>query len=151
MSQADLPKPDVMAVGHKPKGSEGLFLGDLGDVVPELFVGLARMARASLSFHNGEHVAACIVQAIVGDAVPWLCVIAINWNLQSDLGAVAEFPVSSAQLRVDLQGAGLCFVESHGVRCRLIAHRGVKWRGIRNILYLKRCTKDGQSSIARLH
>ena len=104
-----------MAVGHEPEGGEGLLLGDLGDVVPELFVGLARVAGASLGFHDGEHVAACVVQAIVGDAVPRLRVIAINWNLQSDLGAVVEFPVSSPQLRVDLQGTGLGFVESHGV------------------------------------
>ena len=65
---------------------------------------------ASLGFHDGEHVAACVVQAIVGDAVPWLRVIAINWNLQSNLGAVFEFPVSSPKLRVDLQGSGLGFV-----------------------------------------
>jgi hypothetical protein len=49
---------------------------------------------------------------IVGDAVPRLRIIAINWNLQSDLGAVAEFPASSPQLRVDLKGTGLGFVES---------------------------------------
>ena len=116
ISEADLPEPDVMAVGHEPEGSEGLLLGDLGDVVPELFVGLARVAGASLGFHDGEHVAACVVQAIVGDAVPWLRVIAINWNLQPDLGAVVEFPVSSPQLRVDLQGTGLGFVESHRIR-----------------------------------
>ena len=84
-----------MAVGHEPEGGKGLLLGNLSDVVPELFVGLACVAGASLGFHNGEHVAARIVQAIVGDAVPWLRVIAINWNLQSDLGAVVEFPVSS--------------------------------------------------------
>ena len=78
--------------------------------MPELFVGFARVAGASLGFHDGEHVAACVVQAIVGDAVPWLRVIAINWNLQSNLGAVFEFPISSPQLRVDLQGAGLGFV-----------------------------------------
>ena len=113
IGKADLPEPDVMAVGHEPEGGKGLLLGDLGDVVPELFVGLARVAGASLGFHDGEHVAACVVQAIVGDAVPWLRVIAINWNLQSDLGAVVEFPVSSPQLRVDLQGTGLGFVESH--------------------------------------
>ena len=116
MSEADLPEPDVVAVGHEPKGSKGLLLGDLADVVPELFVGLARVAGASLGFYDGEHVSACIVQAIVGDAVPWLRVIAINRNLQSDLGAVVEFPVSSPQLGVDLQGTGLGFVESHGVK-----------------------------------
>ena len=99
-----------MAVGHEPEGGKGLLLGDLSDVVPELFVRVARVAGASLGFHDGEHVAACVVQAIVGDAVPWLCVIAINWNLQSDLRAVVEFPASSPQLRVDLQGTGLGFV-----------------------------------------
>ena len=81
ISKADLPEPDVMAVSHEPKGSKGLLLGDLGDVVPELFVGLARVAGASLGFHDSEHVAACVVQAIVRDAVPRLRVIAINWNL----------------------------------------------------------------------
>ena len=102
-----------MAVGHEPEGGKRLLLGDLGDVVPELFVGLARVAGASLGFHDGEYVAACIVQAIVRDAVPWLRVIAINWNLQPDLGAVVQFLVSSPQLRVDLQGTGLNFVGRH--------------------------------------
>src|SRR5450759_1279033 len=101
-----------MAVGHEPEGGKGLLLVNLGDVVPKLFVSLARVAGASLGFHDGEQVAACVVQAIIGDAVPWLRVIAINWNLQPDLGAVLEFPVSSPQLRVDLQGTGLGFVES---------------------------------------
>ena len=70
-----------MAVGHEPEGGKRLLLGDLIDIVPELFVGLARVAGASLGFHDGEHVAAGVVQAIVGDAVPWLRVIAINWHL----------------------------------------------------------------------
>src|ERR1035437_6910745 len=105
-----------MAVGQEPKGSKGLPLGDLGDVVPQLFVGLACVAGTSLGFHDGEHVAACVVQAVIGDAVPWLRVIAINWNLQPDLGAVVEFPVSSPQLRVDLQGTGLGLVKGHGVK-----------------------------------
>src|ERR1039457_2027893 len=70
VSKADLPEPDVMAVGHEPKGSKGLLLGDLGDVVPELFVGLARVAGASLGFHDGEHLAACVLQAILVDAGP---------------------------------------------------------------------------------
>jgi len=95
-----------MAVGHEPEGGKWLLLGDLGDVVPELFVGLARVARASLGFHDGEHVAACVVQAIVGDAVPRLRVIAINWNLQSDLGAVVEF---SQQPAIAGRFAGLGF------------------------------------------
>ena len=104
-----------MAVGHEPKRSKGLLLGDLGDVVSELFVGLARVAGASLGFHDGEHVAACVVQAIVGDAIPRLRVIAIDWNLQPDLGAVVEFPVSRPQLRVDMQGTGLGFIQGHRV------------------------------------
>jgi len=54
--------------------------------VPELFVGLAGVAGASLGFHDGDHVAALVIEAIVGDAVPWLRVIAINWNLQSGCG-----------------------------------------------------------------
>jgi hypothetical protein len=91
-----------------------LFLGDLGNIVSELFVGIARVAGASLGFHDGEHVAACVVKAIVGDAIPWLRVIAINWNLEADLGAVVEIPVSGSQLRIDLQDASLGFVESHG-------------------------------------
>ena len=102
-----------MAVGHEPEGGKGLLLGDFSDVVPELFVGLARVAGASLGFHDGEHIAACVIQAIVGDAVPRLRVIAINGNLPSDLGAVVEFPVGSAQHWVDLQGTGLGFVERH--------------------------------------
>src|ERR1035437_8152117 len=48
ISKADLPEPDVMAVGHEPKGRKGLPLCDLGDVVPQLFVGLACVAGASL-------------------------------------------------------------------------------------------------------
>ena len=111
ISRADLPKPDVMAVSHEPEGGKGPLLGDLGDVVPELFIGLARVAGASLDFHDGERVAACVVQAIVGDAVPWLRVIAIYWNLQSDVGAVVEFPVRGPQLRVDLHETGLGFVD----------------------------------------
>src|SRR5436190_9778897 len=99
-----------MAVGHETEWGKGLPLSDLGDVVPELFVGVARIAGASLSFYDGEHVAACIVQAIVGDAVPWLRVVAVNRNLQSDLSAVFEFPVSSPQLWVDLQDTGLGLV-----------------------------------------
>src|ERR1019366_2601564 len=133
ISKADLPEPDVMAVGHEPEGGKGLLLGDLGDVVPELFVGLARVGGASVGFYDGEHVSACIVQAIVGDAVPWLRVIAINRNLQSDLGAVVEFPVSSPELRVYLQGMGLGFVESHGVKHRLSARRVVSSRFIEMI------------------
>ena len=95
-----------MAVSHEPEGSKGLLLGDLGDVVPELFVGLARVARTSLRFYDGENVTACVVQAIVGDAVPRLRVIAINWNLQSDLGAVVEF---SQQPAIAGRFAGLGF------------------------------------------
>jgi len=93
--KADLPEPDVVAVGHEPEGGKRLLLGDLGDVVPQLLVGLAGVPGASLGFHDREHIAACVVQTIVGDAVPRLRVIAINWNLESNLGAVVEFPVSS--------------------------------------------------------
>src|ERR1019366_7079255 len=118
INKADLPEPDVMAVGHEPERGQGLLPGDLGDVVPKLFVGLTRVAGASLGFHDGEHVAACVVQTIVGDAIPWLRVVAINWNFQPDLGAVVEFPASSSQLRVDLPGTGLGFVESHGVNLK---------------------------------
>jgi hypothetical protein len=46
-----------------------------------LFVGLASVAGASLGFHDREHVAACVVEAIVGDSVPWLRLIAIDWDL----------------------------------------------------------------------
>src|SRR5260370_31078889 len=106
MSKADLPEPDVVAVSHEPEGSKGLLLGDLGDVVPELFAGLAGVAGASLGFHDGEHVSACVVQAIGGDAVPRLRIVAVNWNLQSDLGTVVEFPASSPQLQIELQGTG---------------------------------------------
>jgi len=102
-----------MAVGHEPEGGKWLLLGDLGNVVTELLVDLARVAGTSLGFHDSKHVAACFVQAVVGDAVPRLCVIAINWNFQPDLGAVVELPVSSPQLRVDLQDTGLGFVEIH--------------------------------------
>ncbi|MGA2979473.1 MAG: hypothetical protein ABSD76_07775 [Terriglobales bacterium] len=102
-----------MAVCHETKRRESLSLGDLGDVVTELFVSLARVARASLGFDDGEHVAACVVQAIVSNAVPWLRVVAINWNLQPDLCAVVEFPVGSPQLWIDLLGTGLGFVKSH--------------------------------------
>jgi hypothetical protein len=101
-----------MAVGHEPEWGKWLLLGNLGDGVPVLFVGLARVTRTSLGFYDGEDVAACVVQAIVGDAIPRLRVIAINWNFQSNLGAVVEFPVSSPQLRVDLKGTGFGFVES---------------------------------------
>ena len=116
MSKADFPIPNIMAVSHEPEGSKGLLLGDFGDVIPELFVGLSRVAGASLGFDDGEHVTACVVQAIVRDAIPWLRVIAINWNLQSDLGAVIEFPASSPQLRVNVESTGLGFVESQGVK-----------------------------------
>jgi len=114
-----------MAVRHEPEGGKGLILGDLGDVVPELFVGLARVAGTSLGFDDSKHVAARVVQAIVGDTVPWLRVIAINWNLQSDLGAVVEFPVSSPQLRIDVQRTGSGFVESHGVKPAFVKRAGV--------------------------
>lgn len=104
ISKAYLPEADVMAIGHEPERGKGLLLGDLGDVVPELFVGLrARIAGASLGLNDGENVTACIVQAIVGDAVPWLRVIAINWNLKSDLRTVGKFPASGPQLWINLQ------------------------------------------------
>jgi hypothetical protein len=110
IGEADFPKPDVAAIGHEPERGKGLLLGNLSDVVSELFVSLARVTGGSLGFHDGKHVTARIVQAVVGDAIPWFCVIAINWNLKSDLSAVVEFPVSSPQLRVDLKGSGFGFV-----------------------------------------
>ena len=113
MNKTDLPEPNVVAVGHEPEGGKGLLLGYFSDVVPELFVGLARVAGASLGFHNGKHVAACVIQAIVGDAIPRLSVISINWNLPSDLSAVVEVPASSSQLRVNVQSSSLGFVEGH--------------------------------------
>ncbi len=92
-----------------------LLFGDLADVVSELFVGIARIAGTSLGFHDSEHIATCVIQAIVGDAVPGLRIIAINRNLQPDLGPVSEVPVGRPQLRVDVLGARLGFVESHGL------------------------------------
>jgi len=116
-----------MAVGHEPEGGKRLLLGDLSDVVPELFVGVARVAGGSLGFHDREHVAACVVQAVVGNAVPRLRIIAVNWNLLPDLGAVVESPVSRSQLRVDLQRTGLGFAESHGVKYQMSACRVVSY------------------------
>lgn len=113
ISKADLPKPGVMAIGHEPERRKGLLLGDLGDIMAELFVGIARVAGASLGFHNGEHVAAGVIQAIIGDAVPRLGVIAVNGNLNANLRTVVELPASRSQLRVDLLRAGFSFVNWH--------------------------------------
>ncbi len=103
----------VMAVGHEPERGEGLLLGDFGDVVAKLFVGLARVAGASLGFDDGEHVAAGVVEAVVGDAVPGLGVVAIDGDFKSDLGAVVEGPGGSAQGGIDEGGAGFGFAEIH--------------------------------------
>ena len=124
-----------MAVGHEPEGSKGLPFGDFSDVVPELFVRLACIAGASLGFDDGEHVAAGVVQAVVGNTVPGLRVIATNWNLQSDLGTVVEFPVSRPQLRVDVQDTSSGFVLSHGGKPHLLRFFPLKGWKVFLILY----------------
>ena len=103
MSKTDLPKPNVMAISHEPEGGIGLSFGNLGDIMPELFVGLARIARAFFCFHDSKNVAARVVETIIGHPVPWLGVITIYWNLQSNLGAVVKSPVGCPQLGVDLR------------------------------------------------
>jgi hypothetical protein len=70
-----------------PNGANGCFLA-ISDVVPKLFVGLPRRAGGTFRFYDGEYVAAGIVEAIVGDAVPRFRVIAGDGNLEPDLRPV---------------------------------------------------------------
>jgi hypothetical protein len=101
-----------MAISHESKRSKWLPFGDLSNIVPELFVGLARVTGAPLGFHYRQDVTTRIVQAVIRDAVPWLGVIPIYRNLKSNLGAIVEPPASRPQLRIEMQGARLGFVET---------------------------------------
>ena len=76
MRKADFPEEMMQAVGHEPERRRTAASGDFGDVVAELFVGLARVARGSLRFDDGENGAAGVVEAEVGEAVPGRRVIA---------------------------------------------------------------------------
>ena len=93
-----------------------LALGDLGDVMAELLVGFTGIAAATLGFRHRQHAASEVVEAVVGDAVPGLGVVAINGNLEADERAVIQLPARREQLRVDELGAGLGFVQLHGLR-----------------------------------
>lgn len=55
---------------------------NLDDVVAELLVGLARIARTALRFHDGYHFTAGGIQAIVGYPVPRLGVVAVDRYLK---------------------------------------------------------------------
>jgi hypothetical protein len=49
---AHLPEPDLPAVRHEAEWRVSLFLRDLGDVMAELLVGFARVARAAFCFDD---------------------------------------------------------------------------------------------------
>jgi hypothetical protein len=83
---------------------------DLGDVMAELFIGLARIPGGALGLDNGEHLAGRLIQAIVGLTVPGLRVITIDGNFKTDLRFVVEPPFSLPELRVDQPNARLVFV-----------------------------------------
>ena len=58
----------------------------------QLLVRFARIAQAALGLDRGENLSVGFVQAIVGDAVPQLGVVAIDGNLAANLSLVIEAP-----------------------------------------------------------
>ena len=66
---------------------------NLGDVVAQLPVGFAWIAAAPFGLDDGENLASRFVEAVVGDAVPRLGVVAVHGDLTTNLGLVVEAPV----------------------------------------------------------
>jgi len=92
MRQADLPKEMVQPVGHKPKRRHFLFSRDLGHVLAELLLALARVARRALRFDYGEDGAVGMVEAKIGETVPRGGVVPLDGDFELNLRAVAEIP-----------------------------------------------------------
>ena len=88
-----------------------LALRDFGDVVAQLLVGLARVARTALRLDHRQDFPAGRIQTVVGDRVPGRGVIAIDGNFEAHLRPVLEIPSSAAQCGVDEDVAGLTLAE----------------------------------------
>ena len=82
--EADFPEPGFPAVGHEAKGREGLAFGDFRNVTTELLIRVARAAAGAFGFGDGQDVGGMVVQAIIGDAVPLVGIVAVHRNLEAD-------------------------------------------------------------------
>src|SRR5262245_54274705 len=101
-----------MAVGHESERRERLALGNLGNVMPELFIRLAWIAARALRFNHTEDQATWLVKAIIGNAVPGLGVVAVHGNFKTDLCSIFQPPIRFSKLRINQPCASLGFV--HG-------------------------------------
>lgn len=79
---ASVPEVGFKAVGNEAERLEGLTPGNLGDVVPQLFLG----------FDNGENLAVCPMQNVVGDAIPRFGVVAVDGDFYADEGWIVDVP-----------------------------------------------------------
>lgn len=91
---ADFPKPGRLPVRLEAEWRVGLALGNFGDVMAKLFVGLTRVAAAPLGLDHGQDTAARIGQTIIRDAVPRFDVIAVDRNFAANLAAVMQPPAA---------------------------------------------------------
>ena len=89
-----IPIENVLAVRHESEGHKRLPFtsGDLVEIDSQLLLALSWMSRRLLRFDDGEDLARWMEQAIVGDAVPGLFVIAIDGNFKINLRAILEIP-----------------------------------------------------------
>ena len=109
---AHFPEVDGLAVGHETERRIGLALGDFGDVVAKLLIRFTRVAAATLRLNHGQHVAAGIVEAVIGDAVPGFGVVAIDRTIVLDPSRMAAQVVSG----IGFLGAGTIILRRNAVR-----------------------------------
>ncbi len=66
--------------------------GNLGHVLAELLLAFAGVARSPLRFDYGKDGAINIIEAEVGETVPWRRIIALDGDLELHLRVVREVP-----------------------------------------------------------
>ena len=84
---------------------------DFSDVVAKLLFTFARIAAGALRFDNRDHITCRVVEAIVGDTVPWCGIVAVDRHFSKYLSVIVKLPARSAQFRIDENITSLCLVK----------------------------------------